>query len=243
MNDETPPYQLIPKKYRIPLIACLVIVFLWAAVLCIALILPVTEEGNYKEMFGQVGDAFGMLNSLIGGLTIVFALYTINENREMMKNQEAQYRQERLDSRNAVIATKLEDAGLKINALGSEAIILCSKIQSRFQLNPSELAEDFRKHNHTLIDISFLSAMHFPELREQLQKLTENAASILRIALTVYDAYNQKEKSSKEIEQIENLAIINLKEASKTYAKVGRSLIEHIDKLRRETTQADTACK
>ena len=100
---------LTRPKIRLSAIALIIILCLWLTIFVIYLSLP-TGEYDMKEKFAQMGDAFGILNSLVGAITIGFALYSIGQQNEMIKKHDADLLKDRSLARDKITLERIEIA-------------------------------------------------------------------------------------------------------------------------------------
>lgn len=163
------------KDKTIPIVVLLLILMGWAAFLGYAQKRPGAhvESGqtlNEKEELAQLGDAFGVLNSLLSVLAVFCALYTITQQSEIIES-------DRRNEKNKILVSKIEDmTGLLI-----EAERLLSNDYSDFREHHLRSKMD-DKTNSTKIQtilqqITILGQIHFPELNVFLNNLNGRFAT------------------------------------------------------------------
>lgn len=94
---------------------------LWLAIASILIIFG----SEMLETFGQLGDSFGMLNSFFSALAFAGVLYSIWQQRETMRKQDAEIERNRIDSNRqiSILNLQLVETTFFTNLNGIESII------------------------------------------------------------------------------------------------------------------------
>lgn len=126
------------------------------------------------EMFGQMGDAFGILNSLMSSLAIAGTLVAISLQRVAIADQEKHHRQEQ---QRAALDLKLQ----KIETV----ICTLHKVRDYVITNSNEVGSDRFDHNkasHFIVNeleyARILCMIHHPGICTHLIPLIESARQI-----------------------------------------------------------------
>ena len=104
-----------------PIVVVTLALLLWLAIASLLII----YGSKTPEIFGQIGDSFGILNSLFSALAFSGVLYSIWQQNETIKKQEIEIEQNRINSvqQNSILNLQLIESTFFTNLNGIGSIV------------------------------------------------------------------------------------------------------------------------
>ena len=154
---------------------------MWAIFLGAGLKILGTTHGSIAEI-GQLGDMFGILNSLFSGLAFLGVVYAIYQENIHAKEQDVRHTEEKEREEMQFRRIKFEEVILNLDAAYRSVVQLQGEIGTKYLGNKDDSLEMFRAIDDAFAKARLLALLYFQTLVEDLSDLRDVHTATLKMS-------------------------------------------------------------